>query len=66
MKIELKPLICIVLWVALIATHNTLLFSQVNLVFNPSFEIIHSCPNGGSQLDSTVGWSTPINGGGES
>jgi len=61
---KIKHFSSLVLWAVILTAHNTMLFSQVNLVFNPSFEIIHSCPNGGSQLDSIVGWSTPISGGG--
>jgi len=40
--------------------------SQINLVANPSFEIISSCPNNYYQLDSAIGWSTLMNGGGGS
>ena len=37
---------------------------QVNLVVNPSFEELYGCPTDGGQIDSAVGWSTPIGGGG--
>ncbi len=39
-------------------------FAQVNHVFNPSFELIYSCPNNAGQIDTAIGWSTLINGGG--
>ncbi|MEI6853347.1 MAG: T9SS type A sorting domain-containing protein [Bacteroidota bacterium] len=39
-------------------------FSQINLVDNPSFEILISCPAGTDQIGLAVGWNTPINGGG--
>ncbi len=38
--------------------------AQENLVSNPSFETIYGCPTGGNQIDSAMGWNTPINGGG--
>jgi len=38
--------------------------SQINLVTNPSFESLFSCPSGSGQIDSAIGWGTPINGGG--
>ena len=38
--------------------------AQVNLVFNPSFEILYVCPTNEGQIDSAMGWSTLIAGGG--
>lgn len=38
-------------------------FAQINLVPNPSFENIYSCPYN-YYIDTAVGWSTPKNGGG--
>ena len=45
-------------------TLNVISFAQINLVSNPSFEMIYSCPNGANEIDSAIGWSTPKNGGG--
>ena len=39
---------------------------QINLVSNPSFEMIYSCPNDYYQIDSAIGWGTLKNGGGGS
>jgi hypothetical protein len=39
---------------------------QVNYVFNPGFEILYSCPSGGSQIDTATGWSHLMAGGGGS
>lgn len=39
-------------------------FAQINLVANPSFEDLKHCPTGGGQIDSTIAWNTPKNGGG--
>ena len=39
-------------------------FAQINLVPNPSFEIINSCPNGAGQINKATGWHLPISGGG--
>jgi len=39
-------------------------YPQVNLVQNHDFELISSCPNDGSQIDSAIGWSIFKNGGG--
>ena len=58
-KVLRKTTVCGILMIA-----HTVSFTQVNLVSNPSFEIIYSCPSGANQLDTAVGWSTPINGGG--
>ena len=44
--------------------HNAISIAQVNLVSNPSFEMIYSCPSDAGQLDSAIGWSTLKNGGG--
>ena len=30
--------------------------SQINLVTNPSFESIFSCPSSSGQIDSAIGW----------
>jgi hypothetical protein len=38
--------------------------AQVNLVVNPSFEELYGCPTDFYQIDSAIGWHTPINGGG--
>lgn len=38
--------------------------AQVNLVVNPSFEEITSCPTYHSQLSLATGWDTLRNGGG--
>ncbi len=38
--------------------------AQVNLVVNPSFEDLIGCPTNSGQIDSAIGWSAPINGGG--
>jgi len=38
--------------------------AQVNLVVNPSFEDLYGCPTNESQIDSAIGWSTPLGGGG--
>ncbi len=40
--------------------------SQINLISNPSFEILSSCPVGAGQINKAVGWHTPLNGGGGS
>jgi hypothetical protein len=47
----------------LIISINTA-FSQINLVANPSFEIIKQCPSGSGQIDSIVDWDTLKSGGG--
>ena len=44
--------------------HNAFSIAQVNLVSNPSFEDISSCPNNSGQLNRAIGWNIPINGGG--
>ena len=54
----------IALGVIFMITFNAISFAQVNLVSNPSFEMIYSCPNGANEIDSAMGWSTPKNGGG--
>ena len=54
----------IVLCAILMVAHNIISFAQINLVSNPSFEMVSSCPSGNGQIDSAIGWSTPINGGG--
>ena len=38
--------------------------AQNNLVINPSFEAIYSCPNNPSQIDTAIGWGILLNGGG--
>ena len=38
--------------------------AQVNLVVNPSFEILIACPNSANQLDSADGWHKLLAGGG--
>ena len=38
--------------------------AQLNLVVNPSFEELISCPTGSGQIEKALGWGTPINGGG--
>lgn len=48
---------------ALVFSANTG-FSQINLVPNPSFEILYHCPTDGSQIDSLLAWSTLKSGGG--
>jgi len=58
-KILRKIPVCAILLIA-----HTVSLAQVNLVSNPSFEIIYSCPSGGDQIDSAVGWGTLISGGG--
>jgi hypothetical protein len=37
---------------------------KVNLVINPSFENLYGCPSSTSQIDSTIGWTTLLGGGG--
>ena len=37
---------------------------QVNLVVNPSFEQLYSCPNNAGQIDSVIGWNILLGGGG--
>ena len=54
----------IALGVIFMITLNAISFAQINLVTNPSFEMIYSCPNGANEIDSAIGWSTPKNGGG--
>ena len=44
--------------------HNAISSAQINLVSNPSFEMIYSCPTSAGQIDSAIGWSTLKNGGG--
>ena len=44
--------------------HNAISIAQVNLVSNPSFEDIGSCPTNSGQLYRAIGWNIPINGGG--
>jgi len=39
-------------------------FNQINLVNNPSFELISSCPSSGDQIYLAISWDTPIGGGG--
>lgn len=39
-------------------------YAQINLVQNPSFENISSCPTQYNQINLAVGWDTLINGGG--
>ena len=46
--------------------HNAVSIAQINLVENPSFEVISSCPNNSGQIDSAIGWGTLISGGGGS
>ena len=55
----------IALCIIALITHNAISFAQINLVSNPSFELITSCPSGFYQIDSASGWSTPKNGGGK-
>ncbi len=43
---------------------NKICLPQYNYVPNPSFETLYACPTFGNQIDSAVGWHTPINGGG--
>jgi len=52
------------LCVIFLITHNDIFYAQVNLVANPSFELITSCPNDAHQIDLAIGWGTFINGGG--
>jgi len=40
--------------------------AQVNLVSNPSFEQLDSCPTSTGQISLAIGWDTLINGGGSS
>ena len=54
----------IVLSVFFLIIHNDISFGQVNLVSNPSFELITSCPSGFYQIDSAIGWGSLISGGG--
>jgi len=54
----------IALFVILLITNNAISFAQTNHVTNPSFETLSSCPNSVDQIDSAIGWSTPISGGG--
>ncbi len=44
--------------------HNAVSFAQINLVANPSFEEISSCPSDIAQIGLAIGWSTLMNGGG--
>ena len=37
---------------------------QINLVNNPSFEILSACPSSIDQIDYAIGWNTLISGGG--
>ncbi|MDD3875082.1 MAG: T9SS type A sorting domain-containing protein [Bacteroidales bacterium] len=60
-KILRKLSVCAILMIA-----YTVSLAQVNLVANPSFEMIYSCPNDFGQIDSAIGWGTLINGGGGS
>jgi len=39
-------------------------FGQVNLVVNPSFENLSSCPSNFAQISRAIGWDTLRNGGG--
>ncbi len=57
----MKPLS---LFIALLFSLAFYAQAQVNLVVNPSFELLYSCPNSTNQIDSAIGWSTPIGGGG--
>jgi len=61
---KLKKLRNIALSVIFMITLNVISLAQINLVSNPSFEMIYSCPNGANEIDSAIGWSTPKNGGG--
>jgi len=54
----------IALCVILLITHNAISIAQVNLVTNPSFELLTSCPDFGNEIDSALGWSALRNGGG--
>ncbi|MBU0489092.1 MAG: hypothetical protein KKD31_14195, partial [Bacteroidetes bacterium] len=51
--------VCIIAVVMHIATCD----AQVNLVINPGFEEVNSCPDNAGQLNYAVGWSTPLIGG---
>ena len=54
----------IALGVIFMITLNAISFAQVNLVTNPSFELITSCPSSFGQIDSALGWGILKNGGG--
>ncbi len=56
----------IALYLTVMVAYNAISFAQVNLVSNPSFEIITSCPNYYGQIDTALGWSTLKEGGGGS
>jgi len=60
----MRVLRSIALCVILLITHDVISIAQINLVSNPSFEDISSCPDGSSQLNRAIGWSTLKNGGG--
>jgi len=60
----IKALRNIALCIIVLIMHNAISIAQVNLVANPSFELIYSCPNAGSQIDTAIGWSIFKNGGG--
>ena len=54
----------IVLCAIFILVHNAISFAQINIVTNPSFEILSTCPSSIDQIDSAIGWNTPLSGGG--
>ncbi len=60
----MKFLINIALCVIFLIAYNAISSAQLNLVHNPSFEDISSCPSSYGQIFLAVGWNTPINGGG--
>ncbi len=57
----MKPLSLFIAFLFSLASYAQ---AQVNLVVNPSFEDLYGCPTDGGQIDSAVGWSLPIGGGG--
>ncbi len=62
----MKPTTKIVLCIIIFMMHNAISFAQINLVDNPSFESLYSCPNSFGQIDSVTGWGILLNGGGGS
>jgi hypothetical protein len=55
-----------IFFVGFLLIRHTPGLSQVNLVQNPSFEVISPCPNGAYQINYTTYWDTLKNGGGGS
>lgn len=55
-----KKALCVIFLIM----HSAFSFSQVNLVINPSFEIVDTCPTIYGQVPLAYGWDTLRNGGG--